>query len=149
MTCQTEPTVSLSLTVKDASSAIEFYTQAFGAKEVFRMPGPDGGVAHAEFMIGNTQIYISEESKEWHAFAMAKGNTASCLFSIRTEDCGHAFELAVEAGAEPLSQPTYQFWGAQSAVIRDPYGYRWSLIQKVEDLTPDEIMQRAKKLFSA
>jgi len=50
----TEPTISVSLTVKDANSALKCYSEAMGANELFRMPAPDGGVAHAEFMIGNT-----------------------------------------------------------------------------------------------
>ena len=54
-----EPTVSFSLTVKDASPALKFYSEALGAKELFRLPTPEGGVAHAEFMIGNSRIYIS------------------------------------------------------------------------------------------
>jgi hypothetical protein len=42
-------TVTPYLAVKDASKAIEFYKQAFGAIEKGRMPGPDGaGVMHAE-----------------------------------------------------------------------------------------------------
>jgi len=81
-----EPTVAFSLTVKDGSRALQFYAKALGAEELYRMPAPDGGIAHAEFMIGNTRIYISEESEEYHAFAMPEGVTASCLFSIMTSD---------------------------------------------------------------
>ena len=47
----TEPTVSFSLTVTDASKAFNFYSEALGAEELFRLPTPEGGVAHAEFMI--------------------------------------------------------------------------------------------------
>jgi PhnB protein len=36
------------LAVEDASKAIDFYREAFGAEEVMRMPGPDGKIAHAE-----------------------------------------------------------------------------------------------------
>ena len=51
----TEPTVSFSLTVKDATIALDFYAKAFGAEELFRLPNPEGGIAHAEFTIGNTR----------------------------------------------------------------------------------------------
>ncbi|MDX2452812.1 MAG: hypothetical protein QNK21_09210 [Desulfosarcina sp.] len=56
--------LAISLTVKDAASALTFYSAALGAVEVFRMPAPDGGVAHAEFLVGNTRIYISDEAEE-------------------------------------------------------------------------------------
>lgn len=142
------PTVSISLTTRKTAEALEFYANAFGAKEEFRMPVPGGGVAHAEFLIGNTRLFISDESPEWHAFAMPEGATASCLFSIMTEDCDGSFRRAVDAGAESLSEPADQFWGARSAVVKDPFGYRWSLVQQTENLSPEEVMERAKKLFA-
>ena len=144
-----EPTVSFSLTVKDAASALEFYTQAFGAEELLRMPTPEGGVAHAEFMIGNSRIYMSDEFAEWHAFAMPEGSTSSCLFSIMTEDCESSCNRAVEAGAELLSAPETYFWGTKTALVKDPFGYRWALNQKIEDVSPEELEKRAQEFFSS
>lgn len=144
----TEPTVSLSLTAKDTAKALAFYAQALNAEEVFRMPTPDGGIAHAEFTIGNTHIYISDEAEEWHAFAMPAGTMASCLFSIITHDCDAAYNQAIEAGAQSLSPPQNQFWGTRSAIIKDPFGYRWSLNQIVEKVTPEEMEKRAQEYFS-
>jgi PhnB protein len=144
-----EPTVSLSLTVKNSTRALNFYSEAFGAEELLRMPSPEGGVAHAEFMVGNTRIYISDEAEEWHAFAMPEGAMASCLFSIMTKDCDTAYNRAVKAGAKSLSEPMDQFWGARSAIIKDPFGYRWSLIQKTEDVSPEELERRAQTHFSS
>jgi PhnB protein len=143
-----EPTVSFSLTVPDPSQALEFYAHAFGAQELFRLPAPDGSVAHAEFMIGNSRIFMSGEAPEWHAFAMPEGQLASCLFSIATEDCDRSHNRALDAGAESLGEPQNFFWGTRSSIVKDPFGYRWSFHQKIEDLTPDEIQRRAKELFS-
>ena len=144
----TSPTVSLSLTVSDSAAALDFYTKAYGAKELFRMPMPGGGIAHAEFMIGDTRIYISDASEEWHAFPMAEGTKASCLFAIGVEDCDAAYEQAIGAGAESLSAPEDQFWGARSAITLDPFGYRWSFTQITEEVSPEEVMKRAQALFS-
>ncbi len=143
------PTVTVSLTVKDTSRALAFYKEAFGAEELFRMPSPDGGVAHAEFMIGNSRIYISDEYEDYHAFAMLADATASCLFSIQVEDCNDAHARAVASGATTLSAPADQFWGTRTAVIRDPFGYRWGLSQRIEELTPEEIERRARALFTS
>lgn len=142
-----EPTVSLSLTVKDTAHALSFYTEALGAQELFRMPSPEGGIAHAEFMLGNTRIYISDEAAEWHAFAMPEGAMASCLFSIMTEDCDTSYAQAIKAGAKSLSEPMDQFWGTRSALLKDPFGYRWSLNQKIEDVSPEELERRAQEFF--
>jgi len=146
-TSSPEPFVSVSLTVKRGADALDFYTRAFGAKELYRMSMPDGGVAHAEFMIGSTRIMLSDEAPAWHAYAMPEGASASCLFSIHVEDCDAALAVALAAGAEPLMPPADQFWGARNAMVRDPFGYRWSLLQKLEDVAPEEIMRRARALF--
>ena len=143
-----EPTVSLSHTVKNSASALDFYSRALGAKELYRMPIPDGGVAHAEFMIGDTRIYMSDEAPDWHAVAMPEDGTSSCLFSISTDDCDNSYERAMEAGATSLNKPKDEFWGSRAAMIRGPFGYRWSFSQQIEDLSPEEIAERANQLFS-
>ncbi len=143
-----EPTVSISLTVKDGNKALDFYAKAFGAKELYRMPTPAGGVAHAEIQIGTTKIYLSDESEEWNAFAMPEGAKASCLFSIATKSCDDSFNQAVAAGGEALSQPVDMFWGARSAMVLDPFGYRWSFTQVLEELSLEEIERRAKETFA-
>ena len=143
------PTVSLSLTTRDAGAALEFYSEALGAEELYRLAAPDGSVAHAEFAIGDTRIFISGESEEWGAYAMPEGATASCLFAIETENCDAAHERALQAGATAVSAPEDQFWGMRSSVVRDPFGYRWSFGQRIEDLTPEEIAERAAKAFAS
>jgi len=144
-----QPTVSLSLTVKNTAEALAFYAHALDAAEVFRMPAPDGGIAHAEFTIGTTHIYISDEAEEWHAFAMPEGTLASCLFAVNVNDCDGAYQQAIKAGAESLNPPENQFWGTRSAIIKDPFGYRWSLNQIVEVVSPEEIAKRAQAFFSS
>lgn len=134
--------VALSLTVKDAAAALEFYAKAFGAVENYRMPGPDGDVGHAEFRIGETSIFISGEWPDWQAAANPEGHTASCLFCIQVPDCDTAHAQAIAAGAELVSLPQDYPWGMRSSVVRDPYGYRWSLGQITEELTPEQIMER-------
>ncbi len=52
------------LIVKGAAKAIEFYKQAFGATETFRMPQPDGRIGHAELKIGNSTIMLADEFPE-------------------------------------------------------------------------------------
>ncbi len=146
---ENEPTLALSLTVKDGSKALDFYAKAFGAKELLRMPMPDGSIAHAEFMVGNTTIYLSEDSPEWHAVALPDGATAPCLFAIGVENCDEAFAQAVAAGAEPLMEPADQFWGMRVGMVKDLEGYRWSFRQCLEEISPEEMMERAQAAMQA
>ena len=139
------PTVGLSLTVKDGNAALDFYTRAFNAKELYRMPMPDGSVAHSEFMIGNSSIYLSGESPEWKAFALPEGGISSCLFPIDSDDCDQLFAQAVEAGGTAVTEPQDQFWGWRTGLILDPFGYRWNVRQFLEEVSPEEMMRRAQE----
>ncbi|MGJ8678339.1 MAG: VOC family protein [Akkermansiaceae bacterium] len=147
MSDSTQPTLSVSLTVRDAAEALDFYTKALGAVELYRMPDPSGAVAHAEFMIGTSLVYISGEAPEWHANALKEGQVASCLFAISVEDCDKAFERAIQAGMKELNPPSDQFWGARSALILDPFGYRWNFNQFIEEVSPEEMAKRAKEIY--
>src|SRR4029078_350045 len=49
------------LIVRGGAAAIEYYTKAFGAKELFRFPAPDGKVGHAEIKIGDSPIMLADE----------------------------------------------------------------------------------------
>lgn len=133
--------VTPSLTVRDAAAALDFYTRALGATEHYRIPGPEGKVAHAEFQIGDSRLMLSDEFPEWDACAPEVGKGG--LFMIYVEDVEAAFAKAVKEGATALLEPTDQFWGDRTARVADPFGYRWTLAQKVRDVSPEEIAKAA------
>ena len=86
------------LAVEDASRAIEFYKEAFGAEEVVRMPGPDGSVAHAELQIGDSKLMLSDPFPQSNVRPPTErgGPTASVFMYV--EDVDATFDQAQEAG---------------------------------------------------
>src|SRR5688572_10707276 len=56
-----------SVVVDNANKAMDFYRDAFGAKETFRMPMGDK-IAHAEMDIDGSRFMLSDEFEEWGAF---------------------------------------------------------------------------------
>lgn len=140
-------TVTPSLTVRHAAEALEFYKKALGAEELYRLPSPDGKLLHAEMQIGDSRVMLSDEFPAWQSLSPHTiGGTAGTLM-IYVEDVDAAFKKAVDAGAKVTSEPTDQFWGDRVAGILDPYGHKWSLAMHVEDVTPEEIIERAAKMF--
>ena len=142
-----EKTISISLTVKDTSNAKAFYEKAFDAKELYRIPLPTGGTAHDEFMIKDTRVFISDESEDWSAKAINDGEVAPCLFVLLTDSCDKSFQKALEAGAEKMLEPADYFFGVRVGVVKDPFGYRWSFREVLEEVSNEEIKKRAKELF--
>ncbi len=127
-------TVTPFLVLKDAHRAIEFYKRAFGAEERFRMPTPDGKVAHAELQIGDSVVMLSEAIQE-------PVTSASMYLYVPNVDA--VCQRAVAAGAEAALPPTDMFWGDRFGRVVDPFGVRWGIATHKEDLSPQEIGRRA------
>jgi PhnB protein len=76
-------------------------------------------------------------------------NAISFLLIVGTSVLALVYSRAIKAGAESLSEPEDKFWGTRSALIKDPYGYRWSFNQMVEELSPEEMAKRAEVFFKS
>ena len=137
-----------SLTVADVDAALKFYTEAFQAEVTFRLGMPDGSTGHAEFMIGETMIYISTSSEEWQAAPFGQGQVAPCLFIFDVEDVDQAHGRALAAGASEVEKPTDQFWGMRTALIVDPFGYRWNQRKVLEEISKEEFKARAAAMMA-
>jgi PhnB protein len=132
------------LTVHDAVGAIDFYTKAFDAKEVLRLDGPNGQIAHAELEIAGQSVMICDPLP-WFSTRPPKvlgGATASVL--VYVDDVDVAVSRAVDAGAELTMEPKDQFWGDRLGEVYDPFGHSWLIATHVEDLTQEEIAERAR-----
>lgn len=141
-------TITPHLVMKGAGAAIDFYKKAFGAEEVFRMPGPDGqSVMHAEIKIGDSIVMLADEwpGMETQAPCSLKGTTV--VLGLYVRDADAAFNQAVAAGGKPLMPPTDMFWGDRYAKVQDPFGHSWSIATHKEDVPPEEMAQRAAAAF--
>ncbi|QCI79520.1 VOC family protein [Hankyongella ginsenosidimutans] len=138
-----QQTVTAYLTVKDALGAIDFCTRVFGAvvtTEPLMMS--DGTVGHAALKVGNTQIMLADEFPQMGFVSPEALGGTPVAFIVRVEDCDAAYDMAMREGAMSLSPPENQFWGDRMARIMCPYGYRWNLAAKVEDVSDAEMRDR-------
>ena len=131
------------LIVDDAAGAIAFYTRAFGAQEIYRMPGPDGRIMHAEIVIPDSPLMLTDADPARCAASprTLKGSPVSVF--LYTPDVDQVFARAVEAGAQATMPPTDMFWGDRFAALTDPFGHSWQLATHVEDVAPEEMAKRA------
>lgn len=139
------------LVVKGAAKAIDYYKKVFSATEVFRMAGPDGKVGHAELQIGDSRIMLGEENPamgEGHTSAASLGATPVSLY-LYVPDVDRVVARAVEEGAKTLKPIENQFYGDRSGFIQDPFGHLWGVATHVEDVSPAEMEERARKAMLA
>jgi PhnB protein len=136
------------LTVDDAEAAIEYYKNAFGAKERTRMLMPDGKIGHAELEIGQSIIMLSDPFPQASTRTPKElGGTSASIF-LFAEDVDAVVKRAVDAGATVTMEVADQFWGDRFGSITDPFGHSWGIATHVEDVPPEEIVERAKAAFA-
>jgi PhnB protein len=140
-------TVTPYLIVKGATSAIEFYKSAFGAKEVTCLADPSGIVMAAEISIGNAMIMLADESPEMGTRGPQSFGGSPVSIHLYMADADATVERAVKAGAKILEPVKDQFHGDRSGTIEDPFGYKWTIATHKEHVSFEEIKKRVAAMF--
>ena len=141
-------TLTAYIAVDDAASAIDFYKRAFGARERGRMEADDGRIAHAALEIGDSVLMLSDTSSDEVRPPLALGGTTTSMF-MYVDDVDAVFDQAVSEGATVSAEVADQFWGDRFGTLTDPYGHHWSIATHIEDLTPEELGDRARDVLAA
>jgi PhnB protein len=135
------------LRVHSTAEAIDFYSRAFDAKEIFRLTEPGGRIGHAEVRIGPTTVMLSDEYPEHNIRGPRSLGGTTFSMHLHVADVDKAFEQAVAAGASVVGPLQNQFYGERSGTVRDPFGHEWLLGGHLESLTPEEMQRRYTALF--
>jgi PhnB protein len=144
-------TVTPYLIIRGAAQAIEYYKKVFGATELVRMGGPDGKVGHAELKIGDSNIMLADENPNMglgHTSAATIGASPVSLY-VYLPDVDRVVEKAVAEGGKILKPVENQFYGDRSGFIQDPFGHLWGIATHVEDVSPQDMKERMKKMMPA
>jgi PhnB protein len=142
-------TLSVHLAVDDASKAIDYYKQAFGAKERMRMDAPGGNIGHAELEIGDSLVMLSDPFPQSSVRPPKEVGATSASVFMYVEDVDAVVKQAVDAGATVTMEVADQFWGDRFGTITDPFGHVWSIATHVEDVSPEEMAERGKEAMAA
>lgn len=141
-------TLTPHLVVKGAAQAIDWYKKAFGAVEICRLPTPSGLLMHASVKIGDSQLFLVDEFPEMNCQGPQGAGGSSVTIHMSVEDVDKVFNRAVEAGAQVRMPVADMFWGDRYGQLVDPFGHSWSIATHKEDLTPEQIAERAEKAMS-
>lgn len=128
--------------VRNVGDAIALWQKVFDARELYRLPGPDGRISHAELMFGDAVVMAADEFPEWGAHAPDPAGQSVYSMVLEVDDADAVFAAALEAGCTETQPMKEQFYGYRMGALRDPFGIAWSIGTKTEDLTPDQIKDR-------
>ena len=136
------------LTFNDVAKAIEFYKQAFGARETMRFQIGES-VAHAEIMIGNSTIKLAEEWPEGGRFSAETLGQSPISIALEVEDVDAFAGRAVTEGLKMTKPPRDEFYGRRDSGFVDPFGYSWRVYTVKEEMSVEEMHRRFESMQHA
>ena len=137
----------------NATEAIEFYKNAFGATQdgaSHMMPGTDR-IMHARLLINGSLVMISDD------FGPSRGEKAEdpislggspIMLALQLEEAQSFWDRAVAGGAVVTMPLAKMFWGDLYGQLTDPFGHKWSVSQTMAVMS-DEEMQKAAETAMA
>jgi PhnB protein len=136
------------IVVQGAARAAAFYRDAFGAKEIERIPVPDGRLMSVQLRIGDSLIHLADEFPEMGVLAPPSIGGTAVVLALDVADAEAAFAQAVAAGAEVRQPLQDMFWGDRHGQLDDPFGHRWNVDQHLQDVPHDEVVAGAARAFT-
>lgn len=136
-----QTTANPRLAFKDAAQAIEFYKDAFGARETMRFEVADH-IPHAVIEIGGSAIFLTEEWPEGNRFSAETLGNSPVMMSLTVPDVDKFFAHAIAAGATSVIPIKDQFYGHREGTLQDPFGYKWAISTVKEEMSVEEMHRR-------
>lgn len=132
------------LCVHAATAALDWYEEAFGAVEQLRVVGDDGRLGHAEFTVGSARLMLSDEYPDLGVVSPRTLGGTPVAIHLEVADVDATYARAVERGATALRDPEDQPHGDRHGTLVDPFGHRWILSQRIEDLDVEAYAARSE-----
>jgi uncharacterized glyoxalase superfamily protein PhnB len=136
------------IVVNEAAKAIEFYQRVFDAEVLMRNDGPDGSVMHCDLKIGDSVLQLGDANPQW-GLEVPNAEQITASLGLYVEDCDAVVAKAVEAGATVREEPSVFVTGDRYASIADPFGRRWSILTRVEDVSHAEAERRVNEWIAS
>jgi PhnB protein len=118
------------LSVRRGKQAIDFYSRAFGARELFRIESGEGEVV-ARLAIDGAEFWVSDESPAHGNFSPETLHGGTVRMVLTVDDPAIVFAGAVAAGATPIHPVTHQH-GFLMGRLADPFGHHWEIVKPLE-----------------
>lgn len=127
---------------KNAQATLDGFQNALGIEVRETMDNPQTGeLMHACLKIGNSTVFLGQEAPEQDLAITERQE-----LYLYVESAEMAFQKALDAGWETLSQPEDMLWGDRIATVKDRDGNTWKLAQAICDVSPEELEEAMKAM---
>lgn len=110
--------VAVYIMADGAQRVIDFLVAAFDAKPLRRFDGADGRIRHAEVMLGDTVVMISDGGGPYPPFPV--------WLHVYVPDVDATYKRALAAGGEPVQEPAQKPGDSdRRGGVKDPAGNIW------------------------
>lgn len=133
-------TVTASLAVADVSLMLIFLRAAFDAEP--QAQNNEDTPVFASVKLGNAMVFVTNGWAANGHLPQTPASPSAIALHLYVEDIAATVAKAVSAGATLISEPQDTFWGERTAVIADPFGHCWTIAERIEVLSKDEIAAR-------
>lgn len=129
------------LAIAGAADAVAFYRDVFGAT-VIDATEMNGILVHADLDFGTGLLQLGEPNPQYRLVPPPAGDDDCYSLGLYVADVDAVLTRAEAAGATVREPASTFVSGDRFASIRDPFGVRWSLMSRIEDLSPAESARR-------
>ena len=130
MSTQSRGTIIPGMRYRDAPAAIEWLCRAFGFSRHLVVPDEDGGIAHAQLVLGSGMIMLGSYRDEGEYDRLVRlpedagGSTQAAYIVI--EEIEDHYQRAVGAGARVVYELAEQDYGGKLYSVLDLEGHLWN-----------------------
>jgi PhnB protein len=129
-------TVAPQLSVRRGREAVEFYKDAFGAVEIYRVGGTgEHEAVVSQLTAGNGSFWVADESPEHENFSPESLGGGTVRLLLVVDDPRGVIERAVSLGATEV-YPANEEHGWLLGRIKDPFGHHWEIGTPLVDWPP-------------
>src|SRR3954464_16049260 len=119
-------TITPHIVVQGAERAAAFYSDAFGAEEVERIPTPDGRLMSVQLRIGDAVLHLADEFPEMGVLAPPSTGGTPVVLALEAAEADAVCGRAIGAGGTVRQPVQEMFWGDRHGQLEDPFGHRWN-----------------------
>ncbi|TCJ79771.1 UNVERIFIED_ORG: PhnB protein [Dietzia maris] len=129
------------LALHDPAGALRFYAEAFGAR-ICGVTEMGGTVVHAELDFGHGRLQLGAVNPSYRLVPLPDGDDDCYSLGLYCSDVDDVVTRAVALGATVREETATFVSGDRYASLRDPFGVRWSVMTRVEDLSDTDSDRR-------